>query len=70
MLFSSSFLVTLKFAAGRQVCRPSHAEFGLKDWAISTRLGTIGALCRQAVPTIGGYNGHNGGYPRLVYDSL
>jgi hypothetical protein len=37
MLFSSSFLVTLKFAAGRQVCRPSHAELGLKDWAINTQ---------------------------------
>jgi hypothetical protein len=33
MLFSSCILVTLKFAAGRQVCRPSHAELGLKDWA-------------------------------------
>jgi hypothetical protein len=34
MLFSSCILVTLKFAAGWQTCRPSHAELGLKDWAI------------------------------------
>jgi hypothetical protein len=36
MLFSSCILVTLKFAAGRQVCRPSRAELGLKDWAIES----------------------------------
>jgi hypothetical protein len=23
---------------GRQVCRPSHAKLGLKDWAIGTKL--------------------------------
>jgi hypothetical protein len=33
MQFSSCILVTLKFAAGRQTCHPSHAELGLKDWA-------------------------------------
>jgi hypothetical protein len=33
MLFSSCILVTLKFAGGRQVCRPSCAVLGLKDWA-------------------------------------
>jgi hypothetical protein len=33
MLFSSCILVTLKLAAGRQTCRPAHAELGLKDWA-------------------------------------
>jgi hypothetical protein len=33
MLFSFCILVTLKFAAGRQVCRPSRAKLGLKDWA-------------------------------------
>jgi hypothetical protein len=32
MLFSSCILVTLKLAAGRQTCRPAHAELGLKDW--------------------------------------
>jgi hypothetical protein len=34
MLFSSCILVTLKFAAGRQVCHPSCAKLGLKDWTI------------------------------------
>jgi hypothetical protein len=34
IFFSSCILVTLKFIAGRQVCRPSCAEKGLKDWAI------------------------------------
>jgi hypothetical protein len=34
MLFLSCILVTLKLAAGRQTCRPAHAELGLKDWAI------------------------------------
>jgi hypothetical protein len=34
MLFSSCILVTLKFAAGRQVFCPSRAKLGLKDWAI------------------------------------
>jgi hypothetical protein len=33
MLFFSCILVTLKFAAGQQVCRPSLAKKGLKDWA-------------------------------------
>jgi hypothetical protein len=33
MLFSSCILVTLKFAAGRQVCCPSRVKLGLKDWA-------------------------------------
>jgi hypothetical protein len=33
MLFSSCILVTLKFAAGQQVCGPFHAKLGLKDWA-------------------------------------
>jgi hypothetical protein len=33
ILFSSCILVTLKFAAGQQVCRPSRAKLGLKDWA-------------------------------------
>jgi hypothetical protein len=35
ILFSSCILVTLKFIAGQQVCRPSRAEKGLKDWAIA-----------------------------------
>jgi hypothetical protein len=35
MLSSSCILVTLKFAAGQQVCRPSRAKLGIKDWAIS-----------------------------------
>jgi hypothetical protein len=34
MLFSSFILVTLKFAAGRQVCHPSRAKLGLKDSTI------------------------------------
>jgi hypothetical protein len=35
MLFSYCILVTLKFAAGQQTCRPSRAKLGQKDWAIT-----------------------------------
>jgi hypothetical protein len=36
LLSFSCILVTLKFTAGQQVCRPSRAELGLKDWAFET----------------------------------
>jgi hypothetical protein len=52
IFFSSCILVTLKFIAGRQTCRPSRAEKGLKDWAIVAVCvcHNLAVLWREAVP--------------------
>jgi hypothetical protein len=47
IMLSSCILVTLKFAAGQQVCRPSRAELGLKDWAIEGRGHEVKAQARE-----------------------
>jgi hypothetical protein len=52
MLFSSCILVTLKFAAWRQVCRPSRAKLGLKDWANATFICTCSIFRGRSHRTI------------------